>query len=221
MKSLDKVAERLNEAVRSRNRELFTDAVIKLGTGIVFSLLTFGFIFWVGWFLGIFFAYHLELSAVTFGLIVTAIFFVVALWSAWRNVNPLADLQPLTDRQMLMTMLSLASPNLLYFSPEHASAGFAMVLIGGPANILSAFGIWAHRLKADTNIIAEGAGMLDACADGCPPERVRSLDAAVLLRRLSLIKMAVGKTGDVIVLTERGRTILKKEKRKRDTREPA
>lgn len=220
MKSLAKVAERLKEAVDRRNGELFTDAAIKFGTGVVFTLLTFGFVFWVGWFLGFFFGYNLGLSAVTFGLIVTGILFVVAVWSAWRNVNPLADLQPLTDTQALLTMLSLASPNLLYFSPEHASAGFALVLIGGPANILSALGIWAHRLKADANILAAGAELLDDCADGCPPKEVTSLDAALLLRRLFLIKRTIADKGDVIVLTERGRAILKKEKRKRDTSEP-
>lgn len=198
------IADRLGRLLRQRNRELAADAAAKALLGALFSLLVFGFVFWISWLAGIFVGGALGLRAWQLGLLVTGVFFVVALWSAWRHVDPLADLERLSDRDMLLTLISQATPGIVYFSPRHALAGFAVVLLGGPANLVEALGIWAHRIRADEAMVDEAARCLALCEAGCPPERIREPAAALLLRRLALIKIVSSGPSVTLTLTDKG-----------------
>ena len=82
MASSAKTLQRLEDRVRRRNRELAGDAILKASLGVVFTLLTFGFIFWGGWVFGWLFARSFSLDPWQFSLILTGVFFVVAVWSA-------------------------------------------------------------------------------------------------------------------------------------------
>src|SRR6516165_667322 len=126
MSATPHIASRLQDLVHRHNREVVLEATLKAILGIVFSFFTFGFLFWLGWVVGWFVAGSLPLRAWHCGALLAGLFFVVALWSAWHQVDPLAGLQPLTDRQWFLTQLSLASPSLVYFSPRHALAGSAV-----------------------------------------------------------------------------------------------
>src|SRR3984885_16213273 len=92
MNASAKLIQRLDEKVRRRDRELGLDAALKASLGVLFSFLTFGFLFWLGWFAALMTGAHrlLDLDAWEFGAIVTLIFFVAATWSAWRPVDTLA-----------------------------------------------------------------------------------------------------------------------------------
>jgi len=208
MSSSSQIVDRLHRLVRERNREVAIDATIKVLLGVFFSLVVFGFIFWVCWLVGFFVGSSWNIRPWQLGSLVTGLFFLVALWSAWRHVNPLAGLKPLSDEQLLLTIVSQATSGVVYFSPRHALAGAALLLIGGPANIVEAVGIWGYRIRADGPLVDEAARLLTLCEGGCPPERIREPAAALMLRRLALIKVIPGGDTVVLTLTEKGLTAL-------------
>src|SRR5437660_1188795 len=95
------LVHRVNDLLRRRNRELAFEAALKASLGVLFTLVTYGVLFWMGWFVGVFIAGYLNLRPWQFGAILAGLFLVVAAWSAWRRVDPLAGLEPLSDRQLL------------------------------------------------------------------------------------------------------------------------
>jgi hypothetical protein len=208
MSNTPPIAGRLRDMVGGYNRELAAEALGKALLGVVVSFFVFGFVFWCGWFVGFAVADSLNLEAWQFGALLSGLFLVVATWSAWRRVDPLAAVQPLSDRQLLLTLISQASPGLLYFSPRHATAGAAVVLIGGPANVFQALGIWASRIRADGPLLEEASRLVAACNGNCPIEEVREPVAALLLRRLGLIKVIPNGDSSAFTLTEKGLTVL-------------
>jgi hypothetical protein len=199
--------DHLTEMVRQRNRGLAFDAALKAGLGIGFAVVTFGILYWFGWFVGFFLARSLSLPAWQFSAIFTGLFFAVATVSAWRRVDPMAGLQPLSDREMLVLLISQAAGGI-GFSPRHASAGMALVLLGGPANVFEALGVWAHRIRADAGLLDEAARLLAQCETALPAEQVRTPAAAFLLKRLALIKVVRTHESGVLKLTEKGFGVL-------------
>lgn len=194
--------------MRRRNRELALDALLKAGLGLVFSLFTFGIVFWFSWVLGFFFGRQLDLHPWQFAAIVTGLFFSVATWSAWRRVDPLAGLKPLSDQQLLLTAISQATGSMVYFSPRHASAGLAIILLGGPANLFEAVGIWVHRIRADASLLEKAARLLSLCKTQISAKEVRDPAGAVLLRRLALIKAVPSGASAALALTDKGLALL-------------
>ena len=205
------LVERLTEIVRRRDRALAFDAALKAGLGIIFSLITFGVLFWFGWVTGFFVGHSVNLHPWQLGAIVSGLFFVVACWSAWRRVDPLAGLEPLTDAQMLAMLIGRATGAFMAFSPRHAIAGAALVLLGGPASVFQALGIWAHRLRADAGLIQQAAKLLVQCKAEPPVEQVRDVSAAILLRRLALVKIIPREKSAVLALTDKGHAMLRKK----------
>jgi hypothetical protein len=202
------LVERLRRCIKLRNRELGIDAAIKAGLGVLFSLVTFGCVFWFSWVIGFAIAGYLGMRPWHLALGVTALFAMAATWSAWHRVNPLAGLQPLTDQELILTLISQAIPGVLYFSPRHAVAGAALLLLGGPANVVSALGIWAHRLRADDRLLGEAASVLTLCGEGCPVKQLPHLHAALLLRRLALVKPMPNGNSTSLAVTEKGRKLV-------------
>jgi len=115
----------------------------------------------------------------------------------------------------MLTAISQTAGGLGYFSPRHASAGFAVVLIGGPAGTIEAFGIWAHRLRADAALIEAGAQLLASCEAVLPIEEIRNVPAAFLLKRLALIRVAPLGPSHGVEATDKGSTVLGKGKTKK------
>ncbi len=216
------IAARLQDAADRHNREVKLEVWGKVLLGVGFSFLVFGFVFWFGWVAACILGHPLDLEAWQFGALVTGLFFIVATWSAWQRVDPLSGLQPLSDGQRLLTLISQATPGLIYFSPRHASAGAAVVLLGGPLNVLEGLGIWVCRLRADPVLIEEAARLLAACREPYPVEEVREPAAALLLLRLKLIKAAPSGESAVVLLTEKGEKMLprKKAHRRKEPNDP-
>lgn len=213
MSASSKLVERINDLVRARNRELATDAALNGAFGVGFCAITFGMLYGFGWVLGFMFARSVDLEAWQFGLLVSGLFFSVAVWSAWRRVDPLEGLRPLSDQQRLLLLASqaLGGPG---FSPRHASAGLAVVLIGGPASLFSAVGIWAHRVRADEAAIKAAAQLLDACQVSQPIDSIRNAEAALLLKRLALIKVLPNESSHVVTATQKGMGLVSKAGKK-------
>src|SRR5437762_457791 len=208
MKTAAPILDQLRYVVRQRNRELSLDAALKIGMGFVFSLLTFGFLFWLGLFVGFGVAGYFGLHAWQFAAIFTGIFFVAAVWSAWQRVNPLAGVKPMTDRELMLTLLSQASGQILYFSPRRATVGAALIILGGPVNVVEGIGIWAHRLPGDPALIEQAAQLLESCQVPFPFKQVRSPAAAYLLKRLALIKVVPHGESSALTVTQKGSTIV-------------
>jgi hypothetical protein len=208
------LTHRLNEMVRRRNRELAFDAALKASLGIFFTLITYGVLFWMGWVVGVLVAHSFNLRPWQFAAILSGTFFVVAMWSAWRRVDPLVGLSRLSDQQLLLTLISQASPELLYFSPRHATAGAALILLGGPANVFEALGIWAHRIRVHGSLIEDASRLLQSCDGGLPVEQVDVPGAAVLLKRLALITIVPKGESAALVLTDKGFAILSRGKQR-------
>jgi hypothetical protein len=209
MNDTSKTTHRLREMVSGYNRDVRLEVLFKSLLGLGFSVLVFGFVFWLAWFTGLFFTASLHLHAWQFAILVAGLFLIVATWSAWKQVDPLAGLQPLTDQQRLLTLISQATPGVVYFSPRHATAGAAAVLLAGPANILEALGIWVWRLRLDPMLLEEAARLLNACNANYRIEEIREPEAALLLKRLALVKLVPLDDSSALTLTEKGEKIVK------------
>jgi hypothetical protein len=218
MKDADPIVDRLRELVRLHRKELAGDILFRVGLGLVFSLLTFGFIFWVAVVFGWFVAYQIGVSVWTFAWAVTAVFFVVAVFSAFARVNPLAGVGRLTEKQRMhllvaqslqLGMMATGLGGFRAFDARQASAGFATVLIGGPLNFVLALSAWSSRLRANAATIASAARLLDASRKNLPIEKVKDVDAAVLLRRLALIKFVPLELSHQVALTEKAEKLLR------------
>ena len=202
------VARCVRSKVRDRNRQLAFEAAVEVVLGVLFAALTLAFVFWITWLFGGGLARMAGLAGWHLALIITGLFLIVTTVSAWRQVDPLAGVDPMTAAEEMLTGASLASPEMLYFSPRHATAGAAMLLLGGPANVFTAVGTWRHRLPGDTTVITDAATLLCRCGTGLAVERITTPRAAVLLARLALIKVVPKGASGIIEPTENGRSAL-------------
>ena len=212
------LVDRVSDLVKARNRELARDAALEAALGIGFSIGTFAFVFWISWFAGVLVARYFNVYAWQFGTIVTGVFFVVATWSAWRRVDPLEGLKPMTDKQLLSMLVIETALGVNCFSPRHASAGLALVLLGGPAGVFKAIGIWAHRIRVDDATIENAANLLASCRTKLSANDVGDPFAAIVLRRLSLIKVVPHGHYFALTLTDKGRGVLSNGKRGKEMR---
>lgn len=209
MSSQTRISDRIRRRVRTRNREFLIEAAIEAALGVVFSLMTFGLLFLIALYVLFRTGAPFGLTRWQFALILSAIAFVVCLISAWRRENPFEGLKPMTDAQMLMTLISQAAPGYVNVN-RHAVAGMAMLLLGGPANLVSALGTWCHRLPSDRQILDQAAEVLSACNPELDLESLDRLRAALLLRRLGLIIPRGDST--IIMITDKGRAVRGKER---------
>jgi hypothetical protein len=195
--------------VARRNGETALEAFGEVALGVLFTALTFGVVYWLAWVFGFFgLSGALGMRASELAAWITGVLFVVAVLSAWRQVDPLQSLPPLTQRQELLTTISMASPNVLYFSPRHASAGVAMLLLGGPVNVMRGVGAWRHRVRWRGVTPDQAGALLARCERGLPLEQLDDLAGALLLRRLALIRVTGLGGTKTVELTEKGRAAL-------------
>ncbi|MBI3862154.1 MAG: hypothetical protein HY290_09695 [Planctomycetia bacterium] len=204
-----RIAARVLRRVQARNRELAIEATIEAGMGILFTALTSGVVFCIAWFVCISIAGG-RFPSSTVALCVTAVFFVVGMISAWRHVNPFAGLKPMSGTDHLLFAVSGAVGGYMHMN-RHTVAGLALVLMGGPENLVGALRTWLHRLPSDPAVIDQAAGILTACRPEVDLKRIdASVQAAILLRRLNLIVPRGDST--TVTLTEKGRNIVEKDK---------
>jgi hypothetical protein len=203
MRTTAQIASRLQEMVRGYNNQLARDALLKAALGIAFSFLVFGVVFWTAWVVGFAVAGYLHLSAWQFATLLTGLFIAVSAWSAWYRVDPLAALPRLAEPHMLVRTLALAA-GVPVVSSRHALAGSALFLIGGPANLFQALRFWAARIRADAALIEEASRLLTRCDPQSPALPSRDAAAALLLLRLTLVKVVPSGDAAALALTDKG-----------------
>jgi|GEM_PF-1908307 len=202
------IAERLRRRVRKHNRERTLAAFGEAALGLVFSAVIFGLFYCFAWFIALLMGWGFGRSGRLFPLLATAVYFLVSLISAWREVNPFAGLKPLTDAERTLTIISHSSSATLFFNPRLATAGAASFLLAGPTSLLSAFRVWCDRLPSDDQSLERAATVLAATKPGLDADRLKDTESALLLRRLRLIKPLPQGEKTILLPTERGETVL-------------
>ena len=209
------VSGRITYIIQEKNKLIFADVLIQLGMGLLFSFLIYGFLFMLFLMISIvMFTNFLGPNGINLGLpplylamLGVAIFYAVATWSAYSRVDPFRGMKKLTDKQMMLTIISQASSKMLYFSPKHASAAFATFLLSGPLNFFTAWGTWKNRLVVDDEVIDDAAEILEKtrkAKSGLPVKKIKYPEAAFLLKQLNLISIAKAYEGQVVKLSEKG-----------------
>jgi hypothetical protein len=217
MKKTLHIADRVQSVLDQRNRELVSDAILKIALGITLTLPVFGILFgavyWLGWFVGVWIALDRRgsgamsdselLFIAILAAFVTGVVFTLAVWSAWRRVCPLAVNQPFTNRQIIRTIINKASNGPFDLRPHHATSAGAFVFIGGPSSFFEGVGSWFQQLRADRALIEDAAKLLGACKETVSVKQVTPA-AALLLKRLALIKVVLSVDSPALALTQRG-----------------
>lgn len=198
------------EYVADRNGDHAGTAAIQAGTGLGCSLVAAFLVFTVGAFLGA--SWWSWQHATGLGWLAVVTYMGVATWSAWRRVEPLASLSPLTDaeraRRELEDRFADGAGQAATALRRESVAGFADLLVAGPRNLFRAWGSWQQRVALDPALTKRCRGLLEASsADRGAPAGTDPL-AALCLVRLGLAQSATGPDGAVRVLaTAKGRAL--------------
>ncbi len=195
----------LRRAVREVNSEHEARAVTQAVMGVLFGALVFAPVFVLLWM--IFTRVHRRLGGpdgLTGACLLTGMLLLATFWSAWRRVDPMKSVDPLRpDQEATWALPQIAA------GPRHASAGFAVLLLGGPENIVDAVASWRSRLRVDGPLYFAAADLLGRAAQGVELEVIDDPRPFVLLRRLRLVKVEEREEGlGCVVLTEKGRDAL-------------
>ena len=208
-------APNLSTLVRLHNRRVGGEALLTFGVGVVSCIVTFGVIYWLSWL-----TFTMCLRGMAYrgpwvmSGIITGVFFLVSVISAWRQVDPIAaagvGFKYSTGEVMKdMVGIGLGIPIIR----REGVAGAAALLIGGPANLLEVWPIWCGRLPADATLIADAERLLIASEKGVDPKTVRDPRTIALLHRLGLIKSVHQADATLLVQsTQKGLDVLAAKK---------
>lgn len=205
---MNATAERLAPRIAEQNQEIKIQAGIQAVTGIAYCLFMCGALWLTLWFFSTL-CFSDFMAPSLLALLATLVFAGASTFEAWRRVDPFANLEPLAEWQRTLTAISLAVPNFVYFSPQHASAGLAFLLLAGPESLFSATRLWRSRLPDNPDSIIVAAELLRRSQNPLPAKQVPA-EAAATLYRLSLVKILVtAKNSEpVIAITEKGQSLL-------------
>ncbi len=185
---MDRIAERIGEAVRSYNAELTLRMWIALGMGVLVTLGVFGFLYILAW-MAVWLFWDWDL-ATPVGLGITLVFLVFSIVGALRNEDVLKGLQPLSETQLAVIAVSQAMGGVFITSPRHAVAGFASILTHGPVCVFEGLACKRARLPKDSASLRACASVLVRMDHPLVVEEIEPPIAGVQLHRLLLIKTA-------------------------------
>lgn len=208
--SSSRTVKRLQKSIQRRNGELQTQALVDGVMGLAAIAGTFGLIFAGAWLLSLVTVASSAGAAVVIAALVTAVFLAVAMYSAWQRVNPMAELAPPPPDHPTVEWVEDVLGNvsdLPMIDPRYAVAGAAALLLSGPENLLEAIALWNHRLPSDETVVEHAAELLELSSTGATAEDISDTRAAVVLRRLSLIRITHGDTPH-LETTDRGDRLL-------------
>jgi hypothetical protein len=189
-----------------RNANHMQDVVLKGVMGLAFTAVTFGAFYALTWlFVGI--AWSKSFSgASTIASVVTAIYFGVAAWSAWRKIDPVANLAPLTRKERARREVEDAVRDAVGGGLDKALrrdgiAGFGNLLIAGPASLVGAWEAWRKRLPMDPDLLAAGEAILGgSLEDAGHPVGDDDGRGLLALLHLGLVRLEVGPDGELRAL---------------------
>ncbi len=201
----------LERYVAERNADLAQTAAIQGVTGLGCLVVTAGLLMvlfslfiGLGWF-GLRGAFWFAVGA-------TALYLAVATYSAWRRIDPLASLAPLTraeaDRRAIEDALADLTDGPLLLR-EEAVAGLASGLVAGPANLFAAWRTWRRRVLLDRDLSKGCEALLARAAapEGAPVASAPRSAAALV--QLGLARVALGEDGALWVrLSPKGKQLV-------------
>jgi hypothetical protein len=210
----EQVAQRILRRVRARNRQLAIEMSIELAMGILFTILSAGFLYGVVRFICFRFAGDgFPSSNVALGVMVA--YTIGGFVAAWRQVDPFENLTPMSSSERDSIAASAIAPGYTHVN-RRSVAGTGSFLMAGQVNLVSALATWRLRLSAKPELIDQAAEILAASSPDLDPKRCkRSPDAVKLLRRMNLIAPR-GETG--FGLTEAGSQVRGEAKRSAEGR---
>jgi hypothetical protein len=210
------VTQQLYKLIQAENRKIMGEFLVTLAVGFGVCALVYGVLFWLSWFAFTVWLRSIRVgSAATSALIVTGLFALASIWSAWRRHDPFENVEAMNP-DVQNVQLGLGYALGVPIVNRQSMAGFASLFIGGPANLMDAWAIWRTRPRADAACIAEAAQQLERSRAGIP-SRMIDQRAAVVLYRLGLIKAVAQSGGEMIVQpTQKGLELLSSASRPRD-----
>jgi len=200
----DALAARLNQLIAAENRRIIGEAVIAMLVGAATCILVYGGMFWIVY-LALYFTrpFGLRQPALA-SLVITGVFMLFSVISAWRRVDPIDDVEAMDPAKQSLQM-SLGYMAGVPVLNRQSIAGFASLFIGGPMNLIDGSTLFRSRIRCDASTIASAAGILSACRDGLPLSPALLPAAIGLLFRLGLIKAASHGSGAIeLHLTAKG-----------------
>lgn len=198
----------IREAVQQWNEDCRTEAAIDIGVGLVSCVVIFGVIYGVTWQLALFTGAG---SPATIASVITAIFFVVATWSAIRGSDPIAGMKPLSDAESARREIARVSGQVVgglgggAFSAltSHGRAGIAVLLIDSPRRLVDGIRNLRSQVEVDAQLNKRATKVLRQCDE----QRSIKADprAVFLLVQLRLVSIEAVDADDHITLKVRGK----------------
>src|ERR1043165_9302326 len=88
----------IRKLIIGENRRILGEAIITLAMGLGTIILVFGGVFWISWL-----AFTMMLGSFAIGspattaLIITGVFALISIWSAWRKHDPISNVQAMDE----------------------------------------------------------------------------------------------------------------------------
>lgn len=179
------VEQSIRAAIREYNADLSLRSWIALGMGFLTSMLVLGVLMLVCFSM----LYRGPWLWVALGLF--GVFMLASLWSVRRGYEPEVDVGPLSNSDLGLAAIAFASTGFIG-SPRHTIAGFAGILMHGPACLLESLSLRRAMLPAGGQIVSEAARMLERMpGDGglTPRPEDGNVAAALVLVKLRLLRL--------------------------------
>jgi hypothetical protein len=178
------------------------EAALSFVMGVVYTVITGGLLFWLTW---IVCHRWLDWGAgpVSAGLIAVGVYLVVATFSAWRGVNPLAAIE-YDEAYRGDSKAGLSMATGLPIVDRHGIAAAGAALIAGPANVLEAIGDVRRRLPTDRTTLDTASMILERARNELRLTDELNRRSLAVLHRLQLIKVRVVGNAMVIMPTMKG-----------------
>lgn len=199
---------KLRTLIATENRKIAGEALLTAALGLGISLVVYGGVFWLSWIAFFFWLRGLRIgSETTSALLVTAVFALGGIVAAWRRHDPMDSVRGM-DPDMHDLQMGLGYALGVPVVNRQSIAGFASLLIGGPANVLEAFALWRKRLPADAMTAADAVQLLEQSRHNLTLNATHDRKQIVLLHRLGLVKTAAQSGRITLALTMKGAEFL-------------
>lgn len=196
----------LGKLIAARNREIMMEVALSFVLGVVFVIVTAGFLFWITWLI----SYRWGgwgATPVGAGLIAVGVYLLVATLAAWRGVNPFGAIE-YDENYAGSSNAGLSMMTGIPIFDRHGIAAAGAALIAGPANILDAIADIRRRLPHDRITVESAAHILEQSAREMRLDEGTDYRALWVLHRLALIKSRSIEGNVVVVATAKGFDVL-------------
>lgn len=192
--------DRLQALLTDENRRLAFETSLLAVIGLAICLVVFGLSF------VLLLIPYFGIPRVVSALIGTTLLAVGSLVAAWRQVNPLEGMAPLSmDERMEMKVRNAIGA--YGGSPRFALAGLKMLFMSGPTSLFAAWRDWRRRFTWAPEVVDAAADLLAACQTPQPLQQVAE-EPALLLLELRLAKVVGEDAHARLSITQRGKELI-------------